>query len=178
MLTSRQGNPTMRVDGTLTVNGQPTEIDYENSFAFFERQSGIFDIPGGHLGFWLYLSNGVMAHCWTLAPTPEGTLSKRAWATIWHPNGLHEVVEVDSSSHALGKWVSTKTGLSYFSKFILSLSTRGASFEIEQSAKYSEVTPAGGYHGYNITEGYGQGTGTWEGKNVTFFGHVEQLSFI
>lgn len=119
-----------------------------------------------------------MIHSWSLAPTPEGELSQRGWVTIWHPNGLHEVVEIDPSSRALDKWVSTKTGLSYFSKFELILSTRGASFTVEQSAKYSEVTPAEGYHGYNITEGYGQGTGTWDGENVTFFGHVEQLSFL
>jgi hypothetical protein len=168
----------MRVDGTINVEGEDVAIDYDQSFAFFERQSGTFSIPGGHVGFWLYLSNGVMVHCWTLAPTLEGTLGKPAWVTLWHPNGLHEVVEVDANSTVSDTWVSPYSGLTYFSKFFLSLSTRNASFNIEQSARFSEATPSGGYFGYNITEGYGQGTGTWEGEDITFFGHVEQLSFL
>jgi hypothetical protein len=178
ILTIIQANPTLRVDGELTVDGVPVEIDRTESFAFFERQSGTFRIPGGHLGFWLYLSNGIMIHCWTLAPTLEGTLSQRAWATVWHPDGLHEVAEIGPASRALNRWVSSLSGLIYFTDFILDIPTRNSSLNIAQSAKLSEATPAKGYEGYNITEAYGQGYGIWEGEEVTFFGHVEQLSFL
>ncbi|KAL0942735.1 uncharacterized protein CTRU02_200621 [Colletotrichum truncatum] len=172
------GNPTMRVNGTIEIDGRSEAIDYDNSFAFFERQSGVFGIPGGHLGFWLYLSNGIMIHTWTLAPTTDGTLNERAWATVWHPDGLHEVVEIAGTSRALEKWVSPVTGLNYFSQFRIDMPTRNASFQIQQYPAKGEVTAGKGYKGYNITEAYGQGTGTWDGQNVSFFGHVEQLSFL
>ncbi|KAH8742719.1 hypothetical protein F5883DRAFT_668053 [Diaporthe sp. PMI_573] len=173
------GNPTLRVDGKIMIDGTYVEIDTTQSIGFFERQTGTFGIPGGHLGFWLYLSNGIMVHCWQLAPTKDGTLSNRAWATIWHSSGLHEVVEISSNtSRAANPYVSVKSGLTYFRSFFLDVPTRNATFNIEQSATHSEASPAAGYPGYNITEAYGQGSGTWDGEDVTFFGHVEQLSFI
>jgi hypothetical protein len=168
----------MRINGTINVDNQTQRINSNQSFAWFERQTGFFGIPGGHLGFWLYLSNGIMLHVWTLAPDIEGNLSQRAWATVWHPDGLHEVVEIGDASKACDRWTSPTTRLNYFSRFQLSIPSKNATFSVQQYPAHGEVTAGKGYDGYNITEAYGQGSGVWSGENVTFFGHVEQLSFL
>ncbi|KAH7033968.1 hypothetical protein B0J12DRAFT_582451 [Macrophomina phaseolina] len=171
------GNPTLRLNGTLTVADEALEIDHAQSFGYFERQWGQFGISGGHFALWIYLSNGLMIHTWVVGPTVEHPYGVPAWATVWHSNGVHEVLPVDNTSRAFDIWKSEFSGANYFTKFVLNLSTRNATLNMEQAIREGELTPLPGTEGYNITEAYGQGEGTWEGEEVQFFGHIEQLSY-
>ncbi|KAJ6018551.1 hypothetical protein N7522_002015 [Penicillium canescens] len=121
------------------------------SRGYFERQWGEFGISGGHYGYWLYLSNGLMVHKWVVGPTVE------------HPNGVHEVVEVGRNTTAFN--------------VNLDIPSRQARLDINQLIRESELRPLPGANGYNISEAYAQGEGVWEGELVKFYGHLEQLSF-
>ncbi|KAI6778733.1 uncharacterized protein J7T54_000767 [Emericellopsis cladophorae] len=171
------GNPTLHLEGTITFEGEKLEIDCAESRGYFERQTGNFGISGGHWGFWLYLSNGLFVHGWVVTPTIENPAGKEAWATVWHPNGMTEVLEVDNTTSAWNIWKSEATGNNYFQDFRLDLSQRQASINLHQLIRKSEITPLPDTRGYNITEAYGQGDGIWEGQNVTWWGHIEQLSY-
>ncbi|KAH6651502.1 hypothetical protein BKA67DRAFT_330691 [Truncatella angustata] len=100
-------------------------------------QMGTYGIGTGYLAFWLYCSNGLVIHSWALSPSSEGDFGSPAWATVWHPNGLHEVVAVDADSNASDPWWSPYSGKKYFNKFNFNLSMRNASFYIEQSVRES-----------------------------------------
>ena len=174
---SLQGNPTLRLNGTITIHGEEIAIDHNHSRGYFERQWGEFGISGGHYGYWLYLSNGLMIHGWVVGPTMEQPFGVPAWATVWHPNGVHEVVEVGKSTTAFDVWKSEYSGLDYFKQVELDIPSRQARFDIHQLIRESELRPLSGTDGYNISEAYAQGQGVWEGESVTCFGHLEQLSF-
>ncbi|PCD21107.1 hypothetical protein AU210_016533 [Fusarium oxysporum f. sp. radicis-cucumerinum] len=171
------GNPTLRLSGTINIDGKDVEIDHGKSRGYFERQSGEFGISGGHWGYWLYLSNGIFIHGWVVGATVERPYSTPAWATVWHPNGIHEVLEVGNTTTATDVWKSPVSGKNYFQNFKLDLPSREASFHIHQAIKKSELRPLPGSDGYQITEAYSQGHGVWEGEKVTFYGHTEQLSY-
>jgi hypothetical protein len=159
------------------VDGEELQIDSDQSRGYFERQWGEFGIAGGHYGYWLYLSNGILIHGWVVGPTVEKPFGIPAWATIWHPNGIHEVLEVDNTTKGLNPWTSEYSGNNYFQDVELNLSQRNASFNIHQVIKNGEVGPLPGTEGYNISEAYAQGDGVWENEHVTFYGHLEQLSY-
>ncbi|KAJ5821920.1 uncharacterized protein N7525_011204 [Penicillium rubens] len=171
------GNPTLRLNGTITIDGEEIAVDHDQSRGYFERQWGEFGISGGHYGYWLYLSNGLMIHGWVVSPTTEQPFGVPAWATVWHPNGVHEVVEVGKNTTAFDVWKSEYSGRNYFNQVELDIPSRQARFDIHQLIRESEVRPLSGTDGYNISEAYAQGQGVWEGEPVTFFGHLEQLSF-
>ncbi|RYN15632.1 hypothetical protein AA0115_g12929 [Alternaria tenuissima] len=171
------GNPTLKLEGAITVGGEKLVIDSDQSRGYFERQWGEFGIAGGHYGYWLYLSNGILIHGWVVGPTVEKPFGIPAWATIWHPNGIHEVLEVDNTTKGLNPWTSEYSGNNYFQDVELNLSQRNASFNIHQVIKNGEVGPLPGTEGYNISEAYAQGDGVWENEHVTFYGHLEQLSY-
>lgn len=164
----------MKLDGTIIINDTVLAIDPSQSFAFMERQWGHYSMQKGYLAFWLYLSNGILVHSWILDPERTG-YGVPAIASIWHPNGAHEVLPIDSNTQAWGAWKSPKTRYSYFSKFLLSISTRKSTLTVEKLVASSEVSPAGNStDGIIISESYCQGNGTWEGKPVSIYGHVEQ----
>lgn len=167
----------MRLNGTLTVNGEVLQVDYNQSFAYMERQAGTFDLSG-YYAFWLYLSNGLMIHSWVVGPTLDVPYGVPSFATVWYPNGLHEVVSVDPTSTASDIWISNSTRKTYFNKFVFNLSAKNASLTIEQAVRNRELGPLPGTQGYTISEAYGQGSGVWDGEEVQFFGHIEQLSSI
>ncbi|KAH6662235.1 hypothetical protein B0J14DRAFT_687190 [Halenospora varia] len=151
-------NPTMRLNGTLTVNGEVLQVDYNQSFAYMERQTGTFDLSG-YYAFWLYLSNGLMIHSWVVGPTLDVPYGVPSFATVWYPSGLHEVVSVDPTSTASDIWISNSTGKTYFNKFVFNLSAKNASLTIEQAVRNRELGPLPGTQGYIISEAYGQGSG-------------------
>jgi hypothetical protein len=57
-------------------------------------------------------------------------------------------------------------------------SQRDASFTLlHQVIKNGEISPLPGTKGCKINEAHAQGEGVWEKKHVTFYGHLEQLSY-
>lgn len=98
-------------------------------------------------------------------------------ATIWHPNGLHEVSPVDmSSTRAWDLSVSKTTGREYFNKFEVTLVAGNAKFSFEKPIRDAEIGPAPGEKGLVISESYCEGTVEWAGEVLPWFGHCEELS--
>lgn len=167
----------MEVTGTITLDGTLVEIDTEQSFGLLERQYGSFDVDSkGLYLFWAYLPNGIVVQVWVISPRKDGT-GPSGMATVWHPNGLHEVVPVDmSATPAWDPSVSKTTGREYFNKFEVALTARAAFFSFEKPIQDAEVGPAPGKTGLTISESYCEGTVEWEGETQRWFGHCEELS--
>ncbi|KAF7557642.1 hypothetical protein G7Z17_g617 [Cylindrodendrum hubeiense] len=170
-------NPHLTVTGTITLDGTPVKIDTKKSFGMLERQYGAFDVSTkGFYLFWAYLPNGIVVQVWVISPRKDGT-GASSMATIWHPNGLHEVVPVDmSATRAWDPSVSKITGRQYFNKFKVALTARNAFFSFEKPIRDAEVRPAAGQSGIIISESYCEGTIVWEGESLPWFGHCEELS--
>lgn len=175
VLTVSQANPNTQVSGTLTIDGTAHEIDPKESFSLFERQWGNFGVGKGYYLLWLFLESGEVLCSWSLEPELDGT-AKIAFASIWHPNGLHEMIPVGPNSVASDVSTSEKTGVKYFNKFVLDLPTRNAEFRFEKWVREAEITPAVEQRYIVISESYGEGTGRFNGRDVRVHGHVEQLS--
>ena len=167
----------MRISGNITVKGKELQIDPKQSFGFLERQWGQMELRNWYL-YWLYLSNGIFLHAWINEPTLGGIdPNEIAVVTIWHPNGAHEVLPVDTTSRAWDPERNERTGKLYFNEFELNLSTRNASLRVTKFARDALLHPIADYPGMlNVSEAYAQGQGTWEGEPVEIFGHVEQTS--
>ncbi|KAH6644570.1 hypothetical protein C7974DRAFT_23337 [Boeremia exigua] len=171
-------NPTTRIAGTLAIDGTRYEIDPEQSYSIFERQWGNFHIGKGYYALWFWLSTGEVLISWNMEPSIDG-VSEVKFASVWHPNGLHETIPVGPNSRASNVITSEKTGLKYFKDYFLDLPARNASFSFTKWFEQDELNPAlpeqmGKY--ITIAESYGEGTGVWDGKEITVQGHVEQLS--
>ncbi|OAL47386.1 hypothetical protein IQ07DRAFT_646338 [Pyrenochaeta sp. DS3sAY3a] len=169
-------NPTTRVTGTITVDGIEQEIDTEKSFSLFERQWGNFQCGKGYVALWFFLESGEVVISWCMEPDAEG-VSRISFASIWSPNGLHQTLPVGPNSKFTGVHISVETGLQYFTKFFLDLPAIDSNFTFEKWFKDGELEPIPEQKGRYITimESYGEGTGRYNGKDITFHGHVEQL---
>ncbi|KAF5662773.1 hydroxyneurosporene synthase [Fusarium denticulatum] len=173
-------NPTTRLTGKLVIDGKEMEIDTEQSYALFERQWGNFHIGKGYYALWFYLETGEVLISWCMEPTPDG-VSKIAFASVWHPNGRHEMLPVGPKSRASDISISPRTGLKYFNTFFLDLPSRNAHFTFDKWVRDGELIPAMEEQRdkyITISESYGEGTGMWDDKQVLIQGHVEQLSMM
>jgi hypothetical protein len=172
-----QANPHVQVEGTITLDGKPVSIDTSQSFGLLERQYGAFDVKReGFYLFWAYLPNGIVVQVWVISPRADGS-GPSGMATIWHPDGLHEVAAVDmSATRAWDASVSTATGREYFNKFKVTLATRNITFDFEKSIRDAELRPAQGKAGVIVSESYCEGTVRWDGEDLPWFGHCEELS--
>ncbi|KPM41689.1 hypothetical protein AK830_g4867 [Neonectria ditissima] len=102
-----------------------------------------------------------------MSPRQGSHIHSSGIATIWHPNGLHEVVSVDmSATPAWDPSISKATGREYFNKFKVALTTRNAFFSFEKPIRDAEVKSAPGQTGLIISESYCEGTVKWEGKTL------------
>ena len=164
----------MTVNGSFTVGGKKLQIDSENSFGYFERQWGFFNLDAGYYALWAYLPNGDFMQIWVVAPDVTGRGSS-AITTVWHPDGRHEIVEADFV-RASDIWVSKETGKNYFTEFEIGISTTNTRLRLRQLSQATEVLPEN-ETGSIISEAYSEGEGIWEGQPVKFFGHAEQYSF-
>ncbi|CAN9155603.1 unnamed protein product [Alternaria alternata] len=171
-----KANPTTRVSGTLTVDDVEYEIDTEQSFALFERQWGNFQVGKGYVALWLFLETGEVLNTWCMEPDVEG-VTKVAFASVWHPNGLHEMIPVGPDTRFSGAHTSPATGLAYFTTFFLDLPARNACFTFNKWFQDGELEPVEEQRNKYITimESYGEGEGQWGSEGVKFYGHVEQL---
>ncbi|KAH7378179.1 hypothetical protein BKA64DRAFT_728495 [Cadophora sp. MPI-SDFR-AT-0126] len=108
-------------------------------------------------------------------------VAKTAFASIWHPNGLHEMIPVGPKSRGWDITTSQTTGNKYFNSFFLDLLARNASFTFHKWVRQAELIPILpeqlNVH-INISESYGEGTAQWNGKNIRIQGHIEQLSVL
>ncbi|KAM6530432.1 hypothetical protein FALCPG4_008560 [Fusarium falciforme] len=169
-------NPTTRLEGTLTVDGEEHRIDTEKSFALFERQWGNFHIGAGYWALWFYLETGEVVISWGMEPTSDGKV-ETSFASIWHPNGIHEMIPVGSETRGSDISMSAATGLKYFNHFFIDLPARNASFTFKKWFRNAELVPDPPELKYiTISESYGEGTAMWNGNEVKLFGHAEQLS--
>ncbi|RSL66750.1 hypothetical protein CEP54_003550 [Fusarium duplospermum] len=112
---------------------------------------------------------------WGLAPDIKGKFSQ-GFASFWHPNGLHEMIPVGPESRCSDISVSPATGVKYFNHFLIDLPARNASIKFKKWIRNAELLPEPPLKEYiTISESYAEGTVFWNGKEFSFFGHVEQL---
>ncbi|RBR18129.1 uncharacterized protein FIESC28_06195 [Fusarium coffeatum] len=124
--------PASRLHGYLEIDGNRHEIDSKQSFALFKRQWGNFHNGKGYFALWFYLETGEVLISWSMEPNLDGE-SKTAFASVWHPNGRHEMLPVGPKSRTSEIEASPETGLKYFNKFFLDLPARDAClFHIHQ----------------------------------------------
>ncbi|KAL6401358.1 hydroxyneurosporene synthase (CrtC) [Ilyonectria robusta] len=171
-------NPTTRLTGTLTINGKCAKINPDESYALFERQWGNFGIGEGYYALWFYLETGEVLISWCMTPDLDG-ITKVAFASVWHPNGLHEMIPVGPKTRPSDISTSPTTGLKYFNKFYLDLPARNASFTFEKWCRDGELTPILPEQKdrcITISESYGEGVAQWNNQEIKMQGHVEQLS--
>ncbi|KFA67997.1 hypothetical protein S40285_03516 [Stachybotrys chlorohalonatus IBT 40285] len=169
-------NPTTRVEGTLTVDGQERKIDTTKSFALFERQWGNFHIGKGYWALWFYLETGEVVISWGMEPTVDGQV-ETSFASVWHPSGVHEMIPVGSKTRGSDVSISPVTGLKYFNHFFIDLPARNANFTFNKWFRDAELVPDPPRSNYiTISESYGEGIARWYGKDVKMFGHAEQFS--
>lgn len=174
-LLTLQAKPNTRVSETLSIDGTTHKIDPKESFALFERQWGNFGVGKGHYLLCLFLETGEVLCPWSLEPELDGT-AKIAFASIWHPNGLHEMIPVGPKSKAEDISASSKTGVKYFNKFFLDLTARNASFTFTKWIREAEITPTVEQRCIVISESYGEATARLDGRDIRVHGHVKQLS--
>lgn len=111
-----------------------------------------------------------------MEPNAEG-VSKVPFASIWHPNGLHQTLPVGLKTRFSGIHTSPDTGLEYFTMSFLDLPVINASFTFEKWFQDGEVESVPEQKGRYITimQSHGEGIGQWNDKEVKLHVHVEQL---
>jgi hypothetical protein len=104
--------------------------------------------------------------------------SEITFASIWHPNGIHENIPVGSNSIA-SDITSTEFGRRYFNHFVLYLPAKNATFTFKKWVREAEISPVLPEQRdtfTTISESYGEGSGYWNGRQVKVQGHVEQFT--
>ena len=68
-------------------------------------------------------------------------VSEVAFASIYHPNGLHQTLPVGPSTRFTGLHTSQETGLKYFTTFFLDPPAINASFTFKKWCQAGELEP-------------------------------------
>lgn len=89
------------------------------------------------------------------------------------------MMPVGPASYASDLTTSAATGKKYFNHFFMDLPARGANLTYTNWVRDGEIVPLldeqkASY--ISISESYVEGVAFWNGKEVPFFGHTEQLS--
>ncbi|CAI6092856.1 unnamed protein product [Clonostachys chloroleuca] len=101
---------------------------------------GNFHIGKGYYALWFYFESGEVLVSWSMEPNADGVL-EIAFASVWHPNGWHEMLPVGPKSRASDIDVSPRTGVKYFNKFFLDLPARDAHFTFDKWVRDGELVP-------------------------------------
>ena len=163
--------PVMETSGTVTVNGKTYDV---TGNSWFDRQwfkSMGSDVrlgskPGNTHWTWLSisLSNGNVVAVWD--PVNK---SERCWANILHPDGTLTIADVEPlSQNASDLWVSTKSGISWPSKWTVKIPGVQADLLVTSTAEGQETA-----RNDPRIECVIHVTGTYEGKEVTGTGYAE-----
>jgi hypothetical protein len=160
--------PNMKTSGSVVVDGKSYQVA---GASWFDRQWGQM-APS----FWVHkkwtwmgisLDNGDRISLWDII---EGD-KEHAFATMLHPDGRHEIVDVEPLAEAATSiWKSAATGHRYPTHWVVSIPTLKARLSVEPLVREQEVVSPIGVNKY---EGASKVVGPMEGKPATGHAVVE-----
>lgn len=158
--------PSLASRGTLTTNGRTYQVTGES---WLDRQWGTWEWNTLQKWTWMgvQLSDGDRINLWDLFA--QG--SEFPYATVLRPDGIHEIVAVNSLANTTYDfWTSPTTGKRYGTRWTVNIPALNASLTIVVKPQGQEVQAFDGLH-----EGAGSVTGRYRGKPITGQVYVEQV---
>jgi hypothetical protein len=160
--------PSMKTSGSVVVDGKHYQVD---GVSWFDRQWGQMapSFWAHHQWSWMGISldNGDRISLWDII---DGD-TEHAFATLLHPNGRHEIVDVEPLAEgATSIWTSAATGHRYPTHWVVSIPTLKARLRVEPLVREQEVVSPIGEHKY---EGASTVVGEIQGKPATGHAVVE-----
>jgi hypothetical protein len=158
--------PEMRTSGTLVVGGKKHKI---TGTSWLDRQWG--EMPTSLVRWtWMNLSmpNGDKIAIWDTV----GAKTKDSWATVLHPDGSYDVVDVEPLAQgASQQWTSPATGQRYPTRWRVRIPALQSELDVRVTGKPDQEigTPDGS--GY--LEAAAAFTGKYNGKKVRGENYVE-----
>src|ERR1700730_10672332 len=160
--------PNMKTTGSVVVDGKRYQVD---GVSWFDRQWGQME-PS----FWAHkqwswmgisLDNGDRISLWDIIDGDK----ERAFATLLHPDGRHEIVDVEPlAAGATSICKSRGTGKRYPTHWVVSIPTLKVRLRVEPLVREQEVVSPIGIHKY---EGASTVAGEMQGKPVRGHSVVE-----
>ena len=160
--------PSMKTDGSVVIDGKRYQVD---GVSWFDRQWGQM-APSfwAHMQWtWMGISlgNGDRISLWDIIDGDR----EHAFATMLHPDGRHEVVDVEPVAQgATSIWTSAATGHRYPTHWVVSIPGLKARLRVEPLVREQEVVSPIGRHKY---EGASKVVGEIQGKPSTGHAVVE-----
>lgn len=180
--------PTVETKGTLRIEDKVYELD---GISWFDRQwqNKIPNIPGidsfakiihkikkngSAFPAWgwmdMNLENGDVISLWVSFEKGE-----EVWGTLMHPDGIHEVLEINSMlKGATDWWKSPKSGFEYPTKWIVSIPKLSAELTVVSAPKEQDL-PCEYSDDFSHYEAASQITGTYQGKPMNGYCYVELI---
>jgi len=159
--------PSMTTSGSVVVDGKSYQVA---GTSWFDRQWGRMGPSFLHKKWtWMgiCLDNGIRI---TLSDIFEGD-QEHAFATMLHPDGRHEIVDVEPlAKGSTSIWKSATTGRRYPTKWVVSIPMLKARLCVEPFVREQEVVSPMGEHKY---EGASSVVGQMEDRPVTGHAIVE-----
>ena len=159
--------PSMTTSGSVVVDGKSYQVA---GTSWFDRQWGRMG-PSFLNKKWTWmgicLDNGIRI---TLSDIFEGD-QEHAFATMLHPDGRHEIVDVEPlAKGSTSIWKSATTGRRYPTKWVVSIPMLKARLSVEPFVREQEIVSPIGEHKY---EGASSVVGQMRGEPVTGHAIVE-----
>jgi len=160
--------PSMKTNGSVVIDGKRYQVD---GVSWFDRQWGQM-APSfwAHMQWtWMGISlgNGDRISLWDIIDGDR----EHAFATMLHPDGRHEVVDVEPVAQgATSIWTSAVTGHRYPTHWVVSIPGLKARLRVEPLVREQEFVSPIGIHKY---EGASKVVGEIQGKPSTGHAVVE-----
>lgn len=163
--------PNLEASGTIILKNKSYSITkgtvwFDRQFA--NRPKGK-SLKGGYNCHWMWMNLNFdndkdKISLW--GAIDDSSNAEYAWATVLHPDGSQETVEVEALSKGMSKyWKSPKTGQNYPTRFIVKIPSKNVILTVESIMMEQEIVardPAGMKY-----EGASQLSGIYNGKEVT-----------
>jgi predicted secreted hydrolase len=160
--------PSMKTSGSVVVDGKRYQVD---GVSWFDRQWGQM-APSfwAHMKWsWMGISldNGDRISLWDIIDGDK----EHAFATVLHPDGRHEIVDVEPLSEgATSIWTSVATGHRYPTHWVVSIPMLKARLRVEPLVREQEFVSPIRVHKY---EGASKVAGEMQGEPATGHAVVE-----
>jgi hypothetical protein len=162
--------PGMKTVGSVLVDGTRYQVD---GVSWFDRQWGQMAPSFWEHMKWSWmgisLDNGDRISLWDIIDADK----EHAFATLLHPDGCHEIVDVEPLAHgATSIWTSGATGHRYPTHWVVSIPTLKARLRVEPLVREQELVSPIGVHKY---EGASNVAGEMQGEPATGHAVVEMV---
>lgn len=158
--------PEMRTSGTLVVDGKKHRV---RGTSWLDRQWG--EMPLSLTRWtWMNLSmpNGDKVALWDTV----GSRTKDSWATVLHPDGSYDVVDVEPLVRSASRpWTSPATNQTYPTRWRVSIPALRSELDVRITGNPDQEIETPDGSGY--LEAAAAFTGTYDGKKVRGENYVE-----